>query len=134
MSTLLSALILALSSAGAGDQPAPSGATALRFLPTDRTFAGLSAAAFAQRFYPAEAVEADQAGQATLECEVGADKRPSACRVVEEAPLDFRFGAQSLRMMPHFIVRTVEGRPPQVGERFRYTFQFRPSAPSPTPN
>jgi len=120
--------LLALQAALPSDPGNAAGEATLGFAPAS-PYRGLSAGEFTRRFYPAEAVEQEVSGSAEVECEVGPDLRPLNCTVVAETPPGFRFGAQTLRMIPQFVVGTVGGRPARQGDRFRFTFRFGVAAP-----
>ena len=114
---LLTLLVLAFP-AHAGEPP-----LRLEYAPT-ADYVSLSEADFVSRFYPDVALRTEQSGQALLECEVGADLRPTACTVVEESPAGLRFGQQALRMVAQYKVSaTSNGAVP--GARFRFPMAFK---------
>ena len=73
------------------------------------------------RYFPLKALEADVSGSATLDCLVEADGWLTDCRIANEAPVGYDFGATALTMAPLF-----KANPAAAGHRIQTPLNFKP--------
>jgi TonB family protein len=78
------------------------------------------------RVYPPNALQRGIEGHATMECEVAADGYLRKCRILEETPKGYGFGAALLLLAPRFQMKpmTIDGRP-VAGARVRIPVGFK---------
>ena len=116
MTGAATALLLSGLLAGpAASQPPPS-AGQLRFEAADRAVKEGKI-----RYFPLKAVKPQMSGRAVVDCLVEPDGWLTDCRVVEEEPVGYDFGATALAMSP-----MMKARPEAAGRRIRAPFNFKP--------
>ncbi|MGD9813950.1 MAG: TonB family protein [Hyphomonadaceae bacterium] len=82
-----------------------------------------------ERYYPAWALWFGVEGRVRLQCVVGAGGEMTDCRVLEETPAGWGFGAAALRLTQHFRAsETMADGRSMIGGRINIPIRFQVTA------